>query len=247
VLGAGRVGGSAKLNSTAMKPVSKSDVWKAIWLAENKPMDKVVDFLRSLLPQYSPASSKGRIKVAVVVGHNSKATGAYAPHPVNKSEFEFNSLVAKEMVALASYDDEIQVKVFYRKPISSYSLQIDEVYSRVNRWDPDRALELHFNWLAQAGRVEMAHYVSSKKGASIARNLLKAFTRLMKTTTRKSKLLPRGKNDRGGRSLWACKCPIVLTEPFDCSNMSHLMRVDELGIKAFAETYINTIKHRTTP
>ncbi len=43
-VGAGRVGGSAKLNSTAMKPVSKSDVWKAIWLAENKPMDKVVDF-----------------------------------------------------------------------------------------------------------------------------------------------------------------------------------------------------------
>ena len=229
-----------------MKQVSKSDIWKAIWLAENKTVGKVVDFLRSLLPQPSPSSSKGRIKVAVVVGHNSKATGAYAPHPVNKSEFEFNSLVAKEMVALASYDDEIQVKVFYRKPISSYSIQIDEVYSRVNHWAPDRALELHFNWLAQAGRVEMIHYNSSNKGASIANNLLEAFGRLMKTpVNRHNQILSRGKNDRGGRSLWACKCPIVLTEPFDCSNMRHLMRVDELSTKDFAVTYINAIKERS--
>jgi len=225
-----------------MKPPFKSYTWKKNWMAKAQ---NVVDFLRTLVPQYNPTSSKGRIRVAVVVGHNHKSTGAYAPHPVNASEFEFNSTVAREMVAIASYDDDIQVKVFYRKPLSSYSAQIDEVYSRVNKWSPDRALELHFNWLAQAGRIEMAHYITSKKGASIAENLITAFARLMKTSSKKTKLLPRGKNDRGGRSLWACKCPIVLTEPFDCSNVSHLMRVDEIGIQAFAETYINAIKQRT--
>lgn len=194
------------------------------------------------MPSPSPTSTKGVIRLAVVVGHNENRPGAYAPHPIGKSEFVFNSEVARLMVRLANVDDDIEVKVFYRKPMSEYWLEIDEVYRRVNAWDPDVALELHFNWLNKAGRVEMVHYPKSVKSRTLASSLLRSFTGLMKVGMDKAKLLPRGKRDRGGRSLWACKCPIVLTEPFDCSNIDHLLRVEELGTDSFARAYLDTVK-----
>lgn len=216
------------------------DIWTAIWLSENSTGQKTSDFLRTLLPNSSPKSTKGNLKFAIVVGHNKKRPGAYAPHPIYKSEFAFNTEVAKAMVKLANLDPTIEVKVFYRKPMNSYYAEIDDVYRRVNKWEPHYALELHFNWLNQAGRVEMAHSPTSDISKALANSLLKTFSRLMRTV--KVKLLPRGKSDRGGRSLWACKCPIVLTEPFDCSNTEHLIRVSEIGPEVFADVYLKTLK-----
>ena len=42
-----------------------------------------------------------KLKVAIVVGHNADAQGATAPPPIGKSEFEFNNLVAAEMIRLS--------------------------------------------------------------------------------------------------------------------------------------------------
>ena len=152
--------------------MTRKDIWTAIWYAENSTARKTADFLRSLLPSKSPSSSGGLVKLAVVVGHNSKAQGAYAPYPINQTEYQFNSQVAKEMVKMAENDPLLQIKVFYRKSIKSYSAQIDEVYRRVNDWNPELAYELHFNWLNQAGRVEMIYFDGSEKGECFAKYAL---------------------------------------------------------------------------
>ena len=238
--------------------ITRRQLWKGIWLADNpdpiKSSDelpngrnKVSDFLRSLLPNSSPSSSKGVIKYAIIIGHNEKSPGAYAPYPVGKSEFVFNSSIASRMLKLADNNPNVQVKVFKRKKMSRYSLEIDECYRRVNAWlkgHPKKkcfALELHFNWLSGAGRVEMIHYPNSQVGKYMAGGLLEKFARLMGAPVDKTKLITRGKNERGGRSLWACSCPIVMPEPFDCTNNYHLLRVDQLGEEVFAETYMSLI------
>lgn len=219
---------------------TEKDLWTAIWYGDNTTGKKVSEFLRTFLPRPAKRSSKGAHKLAVIVGHNKKAKGAYAEQPVGKSEFQFNSLVAEIMRKTANSDPELEIAVFKRLPISSYSAQIDEVYSRVNKWEPELAMELHFDWQAGAGVVLMIHYPGSSDGNRYAKMLSRNISEIMQTD--RASVIVRAKNARGGRSLWACKCPIVMTEPFDCSNIEHREKVAELGEKAFADAYLRSAK-----
>jgi len=219
------------MKSTVTLP--KKELWTLIWEDENLPKRKrLADVLRSFLKAPSaPESSAGALKVAVVIGHNSRAPGAYCPAPISMSEYQFNGLVAAEMAQRAESDPNIAIKVFRRQPFSSYRAQIKECYGRVNAWKPDIVLELHFNWLNGAGRVEMICHPSSKKGEAIAQDLLLETGKLIPGSR---KLLKRGPNDRGGLSLSSAKAPAVMTEPFDCSNSEHRKIIAEIGPQGIA-------------
>lgn len=226
--------------------ISNTDVYKAIWLDNNSKRGAAADFLRTFLPaRKSKVSTVGVNKLAVVVGHNSKKPGAYASGLINKSEFVLNSAVAKRMVELADSDPSIEIKVFYRKPLNSYSAQIKDVYKRVNAWlessshDTILAYELHFNWLAGAGRIEMLHYPNSSYGIKASNILLDKTKQVISGST---KLVPRGASDRGGLSLASCKAPCVMTETFDCSNDTHLAEVAEIGSEGIAQINFSAAK-----
>ena len=219
--------------------ITNTDIWKAIWLDENRASGTAADFLRSLLQApKAPTSSKGRHKVAIVIGHNSKAPGAYAPKPLNKSEYVFNGEVSDELVRLAESDPNLQVKVFRRKSFKSYRAQISDVYKRVNAWKPNFTLELHFNYLSGAGRIEMLHYPRSSKGIEIAKVLL---DETAKKFSGAKKLISRRSTERGGLSLSLCSSPCVMTEPFDCSHFPHVQTAEEIGASGLARIYYNSI------
>ncbi len=82
-------------------------------------------------------------KLAVVIGHNSRQQGAVRKD-TGVSEYIWNGKLADIMESLAG-EFGIEVKVFRREYVGSYSREIDAVYGKVDRWGPDGSLELHFN------------------------------------------------------------------------------------------------------
>ena len=220
--------------------IAKSDIWKAIWLADNASTpSKISDLLKSFLPSKEIKSSPGKVKFAIVIGHNKSATGAYAKAPLNMSEFQMHSLITDLLVKRADSDPNIEIKGFERKPVKSYTAQILECYKRVNDWDPDYVIELHFNWLNGAGRVEMIYHTGSKVGLQMAKVALKTVSNFIPG---KQKTIPRGKKDRGGLSLASAKAPAIMTEAFDCSNEDHRKTVSDLGIDGQARMYYTIIE-----
>lgn len=220
-------------NPSDIVQISVKDIWKGIWLDDNRPQGVAADFLRSLLPsKTSVRSTKGTHKVALVVGHNKKASGAYAKGLINQSEFTLNSKVAKRVAELADSHPEIEIQVFFRKSLSSYRAQILDVYRRVNKWSPKCALELHFDWQNKAGKRVMLHYPNSAKGLLLAKSCLKATEGLISGDTA---IYTRSASDRGGLSLASCKAPCVMTELWDSSNGDHLSEVYKLGVEGLAQ------------
>lgn len=224
--------------------LSKKKLWTLIWEDENLPVRKrVSDVLRSLLTgaPTTKHSSKGEVKVGVVVGHNEKKPGAYAAAPVNMSEYQLNSLVADRLADIADGDDELEIKVFKRKPFNSFTAEITDVYRRVNSWKPELVIELHFNWLNGAGRIEMLYHRGSERGLSLARDLGAVMVPLFTEST--LKMVPRSENERGGKSLALANAPCVMTEPFDCSNITHRNEMYALGTDGLAAAYYKGIKN----
>lgn len=221
--------------------IRKRDIWEAIWLDENTAAGKAADFLRAfLLPApKAKVSTKGERRVAVVIGHNSRKTGAYAGSPVNKSEYQLNGETGDLMAERADSDPNIEIKVFRRKPISSYTAEIRECYRRVNAWDPEIVIELHFNWLGGAGRVEMVVFKNGERSQEIGRIFLEVGSKVFSGL---KKLVKRGGGDRGGMSLVAAKAPCVLTEWWDCANAEHRRIAEELGPQGFARLYYEAIE-----
>ncbi|MBK1834997.1 N-acetylmuramoyl-L-alanine amidase [Roseibacillus ishigakijimensis] len=221
--------------------ISKRDIWTAIWLSENSLPGKAADMLRAFLVPESNVSKStpGARKVAVVVGHNSKAPGAFAEGPVNASEYQLNGEVADLMAKLADDDEEIDLHVFRRQPLASYSAEILECYRRVNAWNPEMVIELHFNWLAGAGRVEMVVFRDSQAGEKVGQAFLDVCGAVFPGQRR---LLSRRGSDRGGKSLVSAKAPCVLTECWDCSNSEHRAIVARLGANRLAMLYFTAIK-----
>jgi len=225
------------------RELTKLEKQKLVWAAKKTRLpESIIDKLRDLTPSRSPKSTKGKIKIAFVVGHKEQDTGAYAEEPLNMGEWTWNKMIGEEMVKLANDDPSIEVKVFYFKNYRSYSRRIDEGYGRVNAWRPNVIIEGHFNWLAGAGRVEMLHYATSKKGKELSEILLENVGDLMRTPETRRRIHARGKADRGGRSLWAGNVVTVMPEPFDCTYQPHVDLVHSLSPEDFARVYINSVK-----
>lgn len=92
-------------------------------------------------PELPSAESKGRVKLAVIVGHEKKAQGAVMAQPFGKSEYDFNSGVAAYMHKYAKAQvPMVEIEIIYRD-----GLGISGAYARARQLLCDAAIELHFN------------------------------------------------------------------------------------------------------
>jgi N-acetylmuramoyl-L-alanine amidase len=232
-----------------MNPDEKEKVSTVRWHVANKWGDsasqKAVLELCGGLLGYGPGDSKpsspavtpkGSLpRVAVVVGHNSKATGADAPDPIG-DEFGFNNLVADKMVELAS-EYGIEAKRFNRSYTGSYSGEIRSAYAAVDNWNPVASIELHFNDSApEANGTETLHS-GSPKSKALAKCVQDAM--LSSLGLRDRGLKEMAKTDRGGLSVHAGKAPGILVEPFFCHNSKDFKSAVSLGIDGFARMYLS--------
>lgn len=189
--------------------VNRDDLYTMRWAARNGKPETVIATLDRLLgpaPVVKPAHGKTRI--ALVVGHNPSAQGADSPY-LHTSEFSFNSRVASLLASAGG--DGLEFQVFHRRALGSYSREIAEVYREVTAFDPLLAVELHFN----AGGGNYCCCLAardSETGGHLAAVLSESISEVL--GLRSIGVVRRSASDRGGASLYAAKCPVVLMEPF---------------------------------
>jgi len=166
-------------------------------------------------------------KIAIVIGHNSKAQGAVRCTD-GRTEFDWNG----ELADIIQEHDPDNVRIFRRERGGGYSREIDRVYALVDRWGADCSLELHFNASANK-RANGGLTLSSGSAGSIElANLVRE--RVSQVLGNKDRGVEvRGRNARGGRSLWQGKSPAIMTEPYFGSNekecLNATMFMDELA------------------
>jgi len=178
-----------------------------------------------------------KIKVAIVIGHNAKAKGAYASAPLDEYEFDYNDKVATKMIELAS-ESNIKLKKFYRKYRNSYSMEIKEVYDNLTDWGADISIELHFNSFENKNANGTEILSSGSKGSlRLANKLQKSMLSKLQLKDRGVKIIRKG--DRGYLSLVVAPIPSVIVEPFFASNPKNMKRMAKIGIDGLAKAYLN--------
>ncbi|MBU6303187.1 MAG: N-acetylmuramoyl-L-alanine amidase [Verrucomicrobia bacterium] len=184
------------------------------------------------------------MKIAIVVGHNAKAPGAYAPTPIGLSEYDFNNLVADEMIRLSKGTvmgrlggaRPLELFKVHRALSSSYSTEIDAAYDQVTRGGADASLELHFNAAHPGATGSETLSSGGPKSLSLSGHLQRAMVKALARPDRGIKVL--GPTDRGGRSLHAARATAALVEPFFSTNSVDLVAAQRVGIKGFARMYL---------
>lgn len=160
------------------------------------------------------------MKVAIVVGHNSKGKGAYSKH-LDVSEYDFFSEVASIIKKNAP-----SVDIFKREDVGSYTKEMKKVIDEINKRGYDLVLELHYNsFNGEASGVEMLHYHKSSKGIEYSEALIKIHE--LVCGLKKRRLIPVSDSSQNGSyGILNSKMPYVLTESFfgdnasDCSKVS---------------------------
>lgn len=247
--------------------MSKADLFTARWyLSTGKPvpsggpLEALYDLLTPAIGPMTgvnpPATTSApvaispgevtdkKLKVAIVIGHNSKAPGAWVLPPLNLSEFEFNTKVFESMQTLAS-GTSIELRKFNRIASSSgYASEVDACYRQVNDWNPDFCVEMHFN--GGGGNFAMiivakGSHLSIAAGAAMLETMSAEIGTPLWTGGTPRGVSQLTRSDRGGRSVWAASCPTVLTEPFFGDHSGHAKRVAELGFTGMASIYMKGI------
>jgi N-acetylmuramoyl-L-alanine amidase len=150
-------------------------------------------------------------KIAIVVGHNSKAQGAVRVTD-GRTEFDWNC----ELASLID-DHGDNVRIFKREKGGGYSAEIDRVYAQVDAWGADLSIELHFNSSSNPKSRGGETLCSGSSGSLRLAKLVRArVAAVLLNHDRGVKIL--GRHDRGGRSLWQGKAPAILIEPYFGSN-----------------------------
>jgi N-acetylmuramoyl-L-alanine amidase len=167
------------------------------------------------------------MKIAIVIGHNSKAQGAVRVTD-GRTEFDWNG----ELAGLIQSHNPASVRVFRRERGGGYSAEIDRVYAEVDAWGADCSIELHFNGSVNPHANGGLTLSSGTRGSmSLAGEIRVRAAKALSNTDRGIRKL--GRHDRGGRSLWQGKAPAVMTEPYFGSNASEClaagMHMDELA------------------
>lgn len=151
-------------------------------------------------------------KIAIVVGHNSRAQGAVRVTD-GRTEFDWNS----ELAGLIRDHDPENILIFKRVRGGGYSREIDRVYAEVDKSGAACSVELHFNGSSNP-KANGGMTLSSGTAGSmmLARAVQKHSVAVLGVRDRG--VLVRGRHDRGGRSLWQGRAPAILTEPYFGSN-----------------------------
>lgn len=186
------------------------------------------------VPAQVPAGDLDGMRVALVVGHNSSAPGAWVTGGgLNESEFAFNNRVVDEI--LHAGIPGVLLKRFNRYPNpSGYTKEIRTVYGAVNDWQPDLVVELHFN--GGGGNYSfMLAAENSPVGQKAAAAMQRVFHEKIGFVDKGVHARTRG--ERGGESLYSSKAPCVLTEPFFGDYGPHAVAIAKLGYAGLADVY----------
>ena len=105
----------------------------------------------------------------------------------------------------------LRIGEFFREPSGSYAAEIREAYARIDAWQPEAILELHFNAGGGTG-TEMLYWHSSSAGSKLAGAVQDAVVGELGLYSRG--LRPRADGERGSTSLKASRYPTILCEPF---------------------------------
>lgn len=176
-------------------------------------------------------------KLAIVVGHNAQAQGAQRGDN-GESEYMFNSRIARlmEEYARAKYPD-LDVRVFFRQPMGSYTNEIRRVYDQVDAWAAHLSMELHFNASespSASGTETLTSGTPASMAAAVAVN--DEVVRALGLRDRGVKTRSKG---RGSASLIFGRAPAILVEPFFGSSTKGLTATDEASEeKVLAMAYI---------
>jgi N-acetylmuramoyl-L-alanine amidase len=180
------------------------------------------------------------MKAAIVVGHNLRQPGAFAPSPIGECECTFNGKIADRMIEMAAASP-LELKKFERRYVGSFEREIQQTYGQVEDWGANVSVELHFN--ADSALATGTETLSSGSRMS----------RLLGTAMQQAMVEALGVHDRGlkfpGRTesgwwnLHAASPPAVLVEPFFSTNRQDLERAVEVGIEGLARVYLDGL-HR---
>jgi N-acetylmuramoyl-L-alanine amidase len=179
------------------------------------------------------------MRVAVVVGHNERAPGAYALEPIGMCEYPWNLLVAHAMVDRASAHG-LDARFFLRTPEGGYTAEVRRVYREVDAWGAECSIELHFNAAGPSATGTETLHSGGARSRRLAGHVQAQMLARLKLRDRG--LLER-RTGRGSLSLMAGRAPAILVEPFFGSN-----RIDSLsaaalgGPEGFAEMYLAGLK-----
>ncbi|MEN0040331.1 MAG: glucosaminidase domain-containing protein [Pseudomonadota bacterium] len=199
----------------------------------------LLDEAEDLLGMEEQAVSKMLTRVAVVVGHNSKAQGAYAVSPLSTSEFDYNNDIADLMVQYAP-EYNCVAKRFNRIASGSYSKEIKRVYAEADAWKPTVITELHFNALNSTSHGTETLVGDFQIAKMIAASAQEEMIETLGLKDRGVKI--RSPSERGGRSLHASQNPTILVEPFFGSNKNDCVTLASIGKSALARCYLRGLR-----
>ena len=170
------------------------------------------------------------MKIAIVIGHNSKAQGAVRTTD-GRTEFDWNS----ELAGLIAEHNPDCVRVFRRERGGGYSAEIDRVYTKVDAWGANASIELHFNGSNNPKATGGETLSSGSQGSmALAKQIRLRVSNIMRNTDRGIKIKRR--HERGGRSLWQGRAPAVLVEPYFGSNAAECLTA-QMNMDELAEAY----------
>lgn len=148
------------------------------------------------------------MKVAIVVGHNEISQGGYSPI-LKKSEYDYNSKVAEY---LSSF-----YYIYNRPNIKDYNTQINTLAEKVNKFDYDLVIELHFNLFDNKDNnkgvgTEAVVFPENKFTKAFGNHFCKEIEQKYKVYNRGVK--EHGKGQRGYGFLSKINTNAIIVEPF---------------------------------
>lgn len=154
------------------------------------------------------------MKVAVVVGHSEASQGAVSVS--GEQEWSWQRPLASQLVTELGARD-LEARVFYR-PNGGYTRSMRKLCDRINAYDPDLVVSLHFNAFPEApGQAEVVgtmalHWPTSRQGKRWAVQLSAACARAQGTRDRGARQQAKSWS---GATLWILaltRAPAVILE-----------------------------------
>ncbi len=185
-----------------------------------------------------PPGDAAETRLAIIVGHTERRSGARALPPIDKSEYPFNKEVARRM-ELAAGSREIAARTFFRDNVG-----IRGAYQAATAFQPDAIIELHFNAASPLARGSetlccQMNPQSRRLAEAVQQAMVRVFSR-NGSTDRGVKVLSAG--DRGfGNVSAAQSVPSVLVEPFFGSNEQECRLAHE-RIGAYADGLVEAFE-----
>jgi len=160
-------------------------------------------------------------KIAIVVGHRKSKRGAYGSGGL--TEYEYNSIFARTLVAKINNETNAVAEIFYRQDERGYRRNMKELHKRIDAWGATDSVELHFNGFSnpKVKGHEVLYY--SKRGKRSAKILNDSLEKRIVNTRDRGIKRAKTKKDNGYWFLRYGKSVCVLSEPFFAAEQKYFM------------------------